>query len=551
MVSAAHPLVQIPGCGSVQGIQRPAVAKFLNIPYATVVKRWRPSVKAAPWSGVRDATVQGPVCHQPKSENPMVSMASGDVDEDDEEAYSKIYNERDCLNLNIFAPRSQLPDPQGKPSGPPVPVMVWIHGGGFKDGGNGMELYDASNLVDYAAQTLGRPVIVVTINYRLNYFGFLSSAELVSDVHSWENSSPQQQDPMNKSVGNWGLLDQKLALEWVRDHIAAFGGDPTNVTAFGESAGACSIGYHIGMPAHHGLFQRAIFQSGASTTLTTVYPELEGQRYFDNLCNFHGLNDPKLNLSGAQKLERLSRIPAKDLVKAADNGRVGMFQPCIDGVLIKSDVRGWIHDPALYDTGLKSVMLGDCRDEGSMFVVTMGAPTLKRWSKFKSIYCPPSEEKAFDQIYGVPKSDAEAFATSALTVEEMQLGLGAHHAVELPFVFGSDQFLDLLTDEEKVLSQSVMENWVLFAWGETGRRHGLRRGLDSFLPSDVGCGGDRMEAIVFTEECTVEKKLVERMDQRTIEYWKRYEQWVKEQRLKNATERQNDLSQATRGGSKL
>ncbi|KAG0271149.1 hypothetical protein BGZ95_001093 [Linnemannia exigua] len=566
------PQINIPGCGTVQGRQtetQPTVAKFLNIPYATVPERWRPAVKAGPWSGVRDATFQGPVCHQPSSENPLVSMSSSAVDEDDEAEYSKIYSEEHCLNLNIFTPHNRL-NSQIKPL---IPVMVWIHGGGYKDGSNGMSLYDATNIVAHSVNGIGRPVIVVTINYRLNYFGFLSSTELVQDVQSDKRLTDKNGE---KSVGNWGLLDQKIALEWVRDHIEAFGGNPNDVTVFGESAGAASIGYHLAIPTHHGLFQRAILQSGAATTMIAGRPDMEGQRYFNHLCQHFNLNES--GLTGAQKLEQLKKIPAKDLVKAANNGKVGMFIPTIDNVLVHSDPRGWVHDGARYDPNIKAVMLGDCRDEGRMFVPTLGAKNLKRWPRFFARHCPPGLEKEFEAIYGIPKTDAEAASISAIVlsdsvflypihatsrallagqpqlemsrfhfdhplqvVEEMDLGLGAHHAAELPFVFGSDTYQELFSDAEKELSLRVMEVWILFAWGETSRQHGLKHGQDSLLPSDVGVGGQRKEAIVFTEECTVEKKLVERLDARTLAFWRASEVWLKGKREEQYKQRQSKL----------
>ncbi|KAK3813058.1 MAG: Alpha/Beta hydrolase protein [Benniella sp.] len=568
--------VSIPGCGTVQGVQvdtQPTVAKFLNIPYATVPERWRLAVKAVPWTGVRDASEQGPVCHQPKSANPLVSMTGINVDEDDEEAYSKVFNEEHCLNLNIFAPKDQL----NNKSRPLIPVMVWIHGGGYKDGSNALELYNSTNLVAHSIKNVGHPVIVVTINYRLNYFGFLSSPELVHDVQSDTRLSSNGHE---KSVGNWGLLDQKMALEWVRDHIEAFGGNPKEITAFGESAGSASIGYHLSIPAHHGLFQRAIMQSGASTTMTTGRAELEGQRYFRQLCQHFeklGVIDP--NLSGAEKLARLRKIPGKDIAAAGNNGKIGMFVPTIDNVLIHGDVREWIHDSSRYDPNVKAVMLGDCRDEGSMFVPELGASSLKKWPRFVTRYCPPGEEREFEAIYGTPQTDADAVrisgnvlsdtvflypihaTTLALMdstesshrkeplelaryhfdrpldiVEPMGLGLGAHHAVELPFVFGPDVCLDMFSDVEKALSLRVQELWILFAWGVTSRQYGLKHGFNSILPA--GVGEAKKEAIVFTEEGAVEKTHVERLDGRKLAFWRRCEAWSKKQREELARQRQ-------------
>ncbi|KAF8938357.1 Alpha/Beta hydrolase protein [Dissophora ornata] len=592
---SGRPQINIQGYGTVQGFQpqsQPSVAKFLNIPYATVTERWRPAVKAAPWPGIRDCSVLGPACPQPYNPSPLANLTN---DPTTAAALASIqYSEEHCLNMNIYAPLEHLTKAKTL-----IPVMVWIHGGGFLSGSNALPIYDGTNFVARSIQ-LGRPIILVTINYRLNYLGFMSSRELVQDVRKVSNNS-------SHSVGNWGLLDQKMALEWVRDHIHVFGGNAGDVTAFGESAGANSIGYHLVIPEHHGLFQRAIMQSGAITTMAAGRPESEGQRYFDHLCQYHFKPDDRVQgpeLSGAtaavsltaeEKLERLKTIPATELVKAGDKGKVGMFIPTIDDVLIKRDARETVNDPTRYDPGLKSVMTGDCRDEGVVFVPVLGAKTLKRWDKFRARYCPPINEaqKEFEAIYGVPKTDKDArrissevlrdavfvypnHATSVALMRARDLpqggkgpgvgelemvryhfdrplkmldemgfrSLGAYHASELPFVFGSDSSRLMLSQEEKELSQRMMDVWILFAWGESSRQYGLRHGVRSLLPRDTPAtgastttnsvkhegGGLWQEAVVFTEACTVERGLTERMDQRKVEFWFRYEQWVRKRR---------------------
>ncbi|KAF9165263.1 hypothetical protein DFQ26_000366 [Actinomortierella ambigua] len=583
------PLVSIPGLGKVKGVvveEQPKVVKFLNVPYATVPERWRPSIRAQSWQGVRDCTQQGPMCHQPKSGNPLVSMAAGDDDDEGEghikNAKPPMFDEETCLNLNIFVPKDHLEHAQSL-----LPVMVWIHGGGFKDGGNGLSLYDASNLVARSIE-VGRPVIVVTINYRLNFFGFLACKELIEDM---------QQDPRfkdatmyDKCVGNWGIKDQRLAFEWVRDHIEVFGGHPTNVTAFGESAGAVSIAYHMVIPQHHGLFQRAIMQSGAATTMGTGRAAVEGQRFFDLLCRQFKLT----HLSGKEKLEALRKMPAAQLASVGDNGKVGMFSPTVDPSELRSplssvpqdtsflpvDIRQILHDPNAYDPNIEAVMLGDCRDEGIMFVPELGAASMKRWPKFVSRYCPPGQEPEFARLYGTPTKDAEALQISAqvlsdsiflypiyatsrallktntegLTaqrrhkpveirrfhfdrplqiVEDMGMGMGAHHAVELPFVFGSSQFAQLMTDEERELSRRLQLIWILFAWNET--QVPFLRSITNLLPADIGAA--TKEAIVFTEQCTVDQGLVERLSEAKLKFWETYERWILEKRQQPARAR--------------
>ncbi|KAI1308445.1 hypothetical protein EDD11_004268 [Mortierella claussenii] len=607
-----RPQIFIPGYGIVQGIQaesQPTVAKFLNIPFATVQERWRPATRPVPWSNIRDCSALGPACPQPQNSNPLANLTQ---DSSVAAALDSIrYSERDCLNLNIFVPLQHLTKAQML-----IPVMVWIHGGGFLSGSNALPLYDGTNFVAKSVR-LGRPVILVTINYRLNYLGFLSSNELVQDVRASHAKGLQDLDLENGSknsiktgqeslsVGNWGLLDQKQALEWVRDHIHVFGGNNQDTTVFGESAGATSIAYHLVTPLHHGLFQHAILQSGSLTTMAAGRPESEGQRYFDHLCRHFRIDDdsciedPEIRrcLTGVEKLDRLRSIPAVELVKAGDGNKVSMFIPSIDSALIPDDVRTLVHDPSLYDPNIKSVMIGDCRDEGLAFVPTLGAKTLKRWDKFMKRYCPDTtqDRQEFERIYGTkPESDIEArkisarvltdavflypnYATtmalsksSAYTFEQKDAGviksrqaggtkrrtqdialvrfhfdrplkflddmglrlLGAYHGSELPYVFGSDSSLLFLTEEEKRLSERMMDLWILFAWGETSRQYGLRHGSRSVLPRDSmsvagdGGGGLWQEAIVFTAACTVEKGQTERMDERKIAFWQRYEQWT-------------------------
>ncbi|KAG0226811.1 hypothetical protein BGW42_003350 [Actinomortierella wolfii] len=510
------------------------------------------------------------MCHQPTSGNPLVSMAASDESEDTE-GKPPMFDEENCLNLNIFVPKDHLEHAQSL-----LPVMVWIHGGGYKDGGNGLSLYDATNLVARSIE-IGRPIVVVTINYRLNFFGFLSCKELVEDI---------QQDPRfkdatmyDKCVGNWGLKDQRLAFEWVRDHIEVFGGHPNKVTAFGESAGAVSIAYHMVIPQHHGLFQRAIMQSGAATTMGTGRAAVEGQRFFDFLCRHFKLTE----LSGKEKLEALRKMPAAQLASVGDNGRIGMFSPTVDPpelrtsstppgqTFLPNDIRQILHDPNAYDPNIEAVMLGDCRDEGTMFIRELGAASMKRWPKFVARYCPPGHEQEFARLYGTPTTDAEAaqisaqvlsdsvflypiYATSrallkknsGLTaqphkpieiqryhfdrpmqiVEEMGLNMGAHHAVELPFVFGAGPFKELLNDEEKELSRRAQLVWILFAWNET--TFPFSRSITNLLPADIGVA--TKEAIVFTEQCTVEQGQVERLSDAKLKLWEAHERWILEKR---------------------
>ncbi|KAG0094966.1 hypothetical protein BGZ93_006498 [Podila epicladia] len=369
---------------------------------------------------VMEPTKGDPVRPQPKSDNPWNNINAEGIDEEsDEEGYNHLYSEEHCLNLNVFAPKDHLIKALHL-----IPLMVFIYGGGFRDGSNAMALYDATNMCAQSIR-LGRLVVVVNINYRLNYVGFMSSAELVEDI----NSDPQlssltsgNNNPHSKSVRNWGLLDQKLAL------------------------------------------------NGCATTSTSLVATLR--------------ISPRSAKQGCTE-----KIPAKELVKAGDRGRVGMFTPTIDDVLIHGDSREWVHDPGRYDSGLKSIMLGNCRDEGQTFMTTLGARKLKNWPKIFARNSPPDLETYFEAIYGIPTTDGEAakilievvrntvflypiHATSRAVLartgtgsvemsrfhfdhplkalEKMELQyLGAHHAAELLLIFGSDSALKMMTDEEQ------------------------------------------------------------------------------------------------------
>ncbi|WP_262422743.1 carboxylesterase family protein [Brevundimonas denitrificans] len=221
---SAHdaPVVQAPA-GSVRGEALDGVAAFRGIPYAeapTGRMRWRAPVTAAGWDGVRDASRFGPACHQPPS-RPGSIYAPAETP-----AMSE-----DCLSLNVWTPENAEN----------APVFVWIHGGSLTGGSGSEVMYDGARMA-------AEGVVVVTINYRLGVLGYLAHPDL----------SAESTDGVS---GNYGLLDQIEALRWINRNIAAFGGDPGNVTIAGESAGALSVMYLMAAPQAHGLFHKAVAQS--------------------------------------------------------------------------------------------------------------------------------------------------------------------------------------------------------------------------------------------------------------------------------------------------
>ncbi|MFE8885698.1 carboxylesterase/lipase family protein [Pseudarthrobacter enclensis] len=252
--------------GSTQDVDGATVHRFLGIAYAGSPagdRRFRPPVPVSGHSGDMDATSHGPAAPQ----NPDAAAPPGD------EPYR--WSEAGCLNLNIWTPDLD---------GPPRPVMVWIHGGAYLMGANSDGMYDGARL---AAAT---GTVVVAINYRLGALGFLHLAHLLGE--GFEDSS------------NLALLDQLEALRWVRGNIEAFGGDPHQVTLFGESAGAAAIGTLLGMPASEGLFRRAIMQSGTAQRFRTPEASARVTAGFLRLC---GLDESSASELLTMPVERLLR----------------------------------------------------------------------------------------------------------------------------------------------------------------------------------------------------------------------------------------------------
>jgi para-nitrobenzyl esterase len=217
-VERGAPLVRTES-GMIRGIDAERAQQFLGIPYAAPpvgALRWKPPTPVAPWPDIRDATTLPVACAQLPSTNGPGSDAE------------------DCLYLSVYRPANTTASSR-------LPVLLWIHGGGAVNGSGNQ--FDASTLADTGT-------VVVTINYRLNLFGFLALPALTAEA-------------ADHSSGNLGLVDQQAAMVWVQHNIAAFGGNPGNVTIAGESSGGGSVCFHLASPTAADLFQRAVIQSGA------------------------------------------------------------------------------------------------------------------------------------------------------------------------------------------------------------------------------------------------------------------------------------------------
>ncbi|MGV9711593.1 carboxylesterase/lipase family protein [Gordonia sp. NPDC003424] len=326
----SHPVVSTTG-GRVEGrTVEHGVLRFAGIPYAAApfgANRMQPPQPAPPWNGVRDATEFGPTV--PKGDYPP--------------AYARILHEvtipgDECLNVSVWTP-----DTSGS-----LPVLVWIHGGSFMNGSNSVEAYDGTAFARDG-------VVLVSVNYRLGADGFLF---------------------LDDGIANIGLQDQVAALRWVRDNVAAFGGDPARVTVAGESAGAMSVSTLLAMPAAKGLFAQAITQSGA--TAHTLAPEIAtavGQR----LAEVLGVEPDRAAIM-ALPIEQVVRAGAAlvtEVQSGADPAKWGSlaltllpFAPVLDESTLPVDPLEAIGDGASDDI---PVLTGSTRDESRLFLVAPGA----------------------------------------------------------------------------------------------------------------------------------------------------------------------------------
>ncbi len=280
--------------GSIQGATEYNMNVFKGIPYAAPPAgdlRWRPPQPAASWSGIRDASKFGNSCPQPnlKNENKGLGLPGSE----------------DCLNLNVFTPQNP---------GKGLPVMVWIHGGALQIDGSRDPLYMPINLVKNG-------VIVVTFDYRLGSLGFFASKELVEEAKA-----------KGEPVGNYGTMDQIAVLKWVKRNIAAFGGNPNNVTIFGESAGARSVTWLMVSDAARGLFHRAIAESAQQSPIRGLTQKRLG------LAPATEIADKYMASLGVKSLKELRSLPTQKLVLTAAEQKAGEFGgSMIDGQILKGD----------------------------------------------------------------------------------------------------------------------------------------------------------------------------------------------------------------------
>ncbi len=402
--------------GKVRGQIRNGIATWRGIPYARA-PRFRSPVLPESWTGERDATQFGPVAIQ--SRDPRAAMMSGLTD--------KSVTSEDSLVVNVYAPATS-DDPARR-----RPVLVWIHGGAFIMGSGSQPLYNGTS---FAAQ---HEVVVVTFNYRLGVLGFLYFGDLLPEY----------------AEGNYALLDQIAALRWVRDNIAAFGGDPDQVTIMGESAGAVSVGTLLAMPAAKGLFHRAILQSGASGMSPATRADATEITH-------------SVLAELAVDARTLIDLPVERLLVAQEyvsrTRGLGGFAPYVDGVTVPRLPIDILRDGAGSSVPL---LLGSNKDEWALFDVFFGAPATEvvksqlrgrlggELDRFHAAYrearADHDDHRAWVDVVGdvafrIPMIWlAEAQARHAevwmyrfdWVTPAFEGRLGAAHALELPFVWNT------------------------------------------------------------------------------------------------------------------
>jgi para-nitrobenzyl esterase len=434
--------------GDVQGAGNGQARQFLGIPFAAPpvgALRWRPPAPAVPWQGVLPATTFGHSC-------PQLASLQGPAS-----------NVEDCLFLNVFTPA--VDDARR-------PVMVWIHGGAFVIGAGSQSLYDGAPLARRGN------VVIVTINYRLGLFGYLRHGP---------------------GTGNEGLLDQIAALEWVRTEIAAFGGDPDNVTIFGESAGAMSVATLLGTPRARGLFHRAIAQSGAANvTLSRERAEAIAGQVVSALGLPAGDGAALATLPAARLLE-----VQRDVFDRAFRGRDGLaFAPVVDGDVVPTELlpavaNGASHDvPLLIGTTLEEMKLFSIMDpvarsmddatllarladrvpgRGDEAVRVYRAARVARGADTSpaELWCAIESDRFFRapamRLALAQRAHAPAFAYLFDWRSPLLNGaFGSCHALELPFVFGTFDRGPIAMfagsgAEAETLAERMQDAWLAFA----------------------------------------------------------------------------------------
>jgi para-nitrobenzyl esterase len=448
LVANADSLVVKIATGKVHGktLSEGKVRAFEGIPYAappTGDMRWKDPQPAKPWTGERDATKFGPHCAQGHFFDDMVFQDNG--------------MSEDCLSLNVYTPANVKTSAK-------LPVMFWIHGGGYTGGGSDEPRHNG----DFMPL---KNVVLVTINYRLGVFGFLSTSDLATE--------------QGGSAGNYGMKDMVAALGWVKKNVASFGGDPANVTIFGESAGSFAVSTLMATPSAQGLFAKAIGESGGALSSGTLS--------MPSLSDANEKNDKWAKNLGVNSLADLRAMPVdKVIAAAAAKGIEVRFSPILDGKFIPEPIVD------VYTAGKQAkvpLLAGFNRDEG--YTLSNGM-TVDKWKEMGTKRFPDNVAAFFKLYPGTSDTEAVRSATDfggdafiaygtwkwmeidrktgnkdiyrykldlAAPPSKFHPGSYAFHSDDIEYIFGTIDTRPGATwrEEDRVLSDQMMSYWTNFA----------------------------------------------------------------------------------------
>ena len=465
--------------GLVAGVSTGMATSFKGIPFAAPPVgelRWREPRPAAAWQGVRRADQFSAACVQRKS-GAFGPWSAEFIARNAMEGGSS----EDCLYLNVWTAAAK--------AGEKRPVLVWIYGGGFTSGSGDVPVYDGTGLAS-------KGMVMVTFNYRVGVFGFLAHPELTKES-------------AHGASGNYALLDMIAALQWVRRNIAAFGGDPGNVTIAGQSAGAFGVNYLMASPVANGLFERAIAESGAAMTPVASLKEAEaaGVKLGESL--------------GAKSIAELRSKPAEVLLQGSGAYRDG---PVADGYVVPTDVRTIFEHGHQNDVPL---LIGWNADDGVSFAAPLKADAFRAQAQrtygdfagdFLKAYPAGTDDEAAKSQHAVGRDSFFAWQGRLWAREQSKTGkskvflyffdrtapgteaetkFGAFHSGEIGYALGSLAKWDRpWTDVDRKLEDEMSSYWVNFA--KTGDPNG--RGLPKWPAFTSGDEralrlGEKIEAI--------------------------------------------------------
>jgi para-nitrobenzyl esterase len=436
--------------GQLKGVEKDGIVSFKGVPYAAAPVgnlRWRPPEPAAKWSGVKDAADYGNVCMQkyPSTDNGIGRQPASE----------------DCLTLNIWTPKTsgQLPGKR--------PVMLWIHGGGFVNGSGTADLYDGTQLAK-------RDVVVVTINYRLGRFGSFAHPLLTKEA-------------AGKATANYGMMDMIASLEWTKRNIAAFGGDPNNITIFGESAGGMAVQKLMTIDSAKGLFHKAIVQSGAGRE-NVVYLDKPSPRGLPSAESEGAGFVKSLGLTPTNTAD-LRAIPAEKILGAGDPSTFSGGGPIIDGKLIPMTVveafsqgkqakvpylvgynsAEFPSKPEEVDGSLSRILGAKLADLGAVSSTYPDKDTMAAQIVGDIIFGEPARYLA--DVHAANGQPAYLYRFDVVSLSRRDRLKGTTHAQERQYVFDTLHTSPYPTDDnDKVQAQHAVTYWTNFA--KTGDPNG-------------------------------------------------------------------------------